>query len=365
MRGGTKTRNIWAVIGGGNGGQSAAGHLGTMGYDVRLYDVVQETVDAISEAGGIHVKGAVEGFGPVSCASTEMAEVIEGADIIMVIAPAIYHRAIAGEMAKSITSSQIVFIHPGATLGAVEFRQVFKQAGLDVGAMTIAEAQSLMYACRVTTPGHATINGIKERLAVAAVPASKTEEATAQIADAFPRMHAASNVFETSLTNLNAIMHPAPSILNISLIESGRDWEYYRDGITPTIGKFLEAMDQERVALGKALGLELKDVKEMYKDFYGAEAETLSEIVRSVDAYRGIKGQKHFDTRYILEDIPTGLVPMVSLSAQLGLDAKMMETTCRLGSYLIGHDLISEGRTMKNLGIDGLSAGELIEMISG
>ena len=31
----------------------------------------------------------------------------------------------------------------------------------------------------------------------------------------------------------NAMMHPAPTLLNTSLIESGRDWLYYRDGITP------------------------------------------------------------------------------------------------------------------------------------
>lgn len=365
MTGVTQKQYTWAVIGGGNGGQSAAGHLGTMGYDVRLYDVIPETVEAIAAAGGINVTGAVEGFGPISRASSDMADVIDGVDVIMVIAPAIYHRSIAESMARCITSEQLVFIHPGATLGAVEFRQVFRKAGLDVDRMVIAEAQSLMYACRVSRPGHATINGMKNNLAVAAVPASKTEEAVAKIADAFPRMHAASNVFETSLTNLNAIMHPAPSLLNVSLIESGRDWEYYRDGITPTIGRFLEAMDTERVALGRALGLKLKDVKALYKEFYGAEADTLSEIVRNVDAYRGISGQKRLDTRYVLEDIPTGLVPMVSLSAQLGLNAEMMETTCRLGSYLIGRDLISEGRTVENLGLDGMSADELVATIAG
>jgi opine dehydrogenase len=322
-------------------------------------------VEAIRKSGGIQVDGAVEGFGPISLASTEMAPVIDGADIIMVIAPAIYHRTIAAEMARSMTPEQIVFIHPGATFGAIEFRQVFSEAGLPVEKMAIAEAQSLLYACRATAPGHTTINGMKKRLAVAAVPASKTEDALAIIADAFPQMHGASNVFETSLTNLNAIMHPAPSILNVSMIESGREWEYYRDGITPTIGRFLEEMDKERVALGGALGLELKDVKQLYREFYGAEAETLSEIVRSVDAYKGISGQHRLDTRYVLEDIPTGLVPMVSLSRQLGLKAEMMDTICHLGSYLIGRDLITEGRTTQRLGLDGMSAKELVAFIVG
>ena len=43
----------WAIIGGGNGGQAIAGHLSILGERVRLFDVVQATVDAINEKGGI------------------------------------------------------------------------------------------------------------------------------------------------------------------------------------------------------------------------------------------------------------------------------------------------------------------------
>lgn len=357
-------KNIWAVVGGGNGGQSAAGHLGTMGYDVRLYDVVQETVDAIAGAGGIQLDGAVQGFGPITRASMDMATVIDGADVIMVVAPAIYHRSIAATMAPSIRPGQIVFVHPGATFGALEFRRVFRDYGVDTSSVVVVEAQSLLYACRAPQPGHATIKGMKNRLAIAAVPASKTKEALAAIADAFPQMHAASSVFETSLTNLNAIMHPAPSLLNISTIESGREWEYYHDGITPTIGRFIEKLDEERVAIGKELGLDLLTVRGMYKDFYSAEGTTMSEIVRNVEAYCGIAGQKTIETRYVLEDIPTGLVPMSSLARQLGLRADIMDTVCHLGSYMVGRDIESDGRTMENVGLAGLSIDQLVAEVA-
>ena len=47
------TKRRWAVIGGGNGGQSAAGHLGILGFPVTLYDIMQDTVDAIKYQGGV------------------------------------------------------------------------------------------------------------------------------------------------------------------------------------------------------------------------------------------------------------------------------------------------------------------------
>jgi opine dehydrogenase len=69
------------------------------------------------------------------------------------------------------------------------------------------------------------------------------------------------------------------------------------NGITPSIGAFVETLDTERLALGKAVGLELLSVREMYTQLYGVNEPTLSESVKQVSAYKGIKGQKRIDTR--------------------------------------------------------------------
>lgn len=357
-------KNSWAVIGGGNGGQSAAAHLAVMGYPVRIYDVVPDTINAIKEQGGIHVDGAVEGFGPVEKATLNMAEAVEGADVIMVIAPALYHRDIAEKMAPSLKAGQIILIHPGATFGAIEFRQVCKEKGAPVESLIVSEAQSLLYACRAKKAGHAHINGMKQSLAIAALPSSKTKEAVEVISEAFPQMYGAKNVLETSLTNLNAVMHPAPSLLNVSLIESKHDWEYYMEGITPSIGSYAERLDLERLALGKAVNLELPGVLQMYRTLYGVTKPTLSETVKEVKAYKGITGQKRIDTRYVLEDIPMGLVPMASLGDQLGVPVPMIRTTIDLGSYLLEKDFVGQGRTMERLGLAGLDAEGLLGFVT-
>lgn len=356
---------VWAVIGGGNGGQSAAGHLGILGFRVRIYDIVPETIQAIHDQGGINVEGAVEGFGPVEKATLDIREAIEGADIIMVIAPALYHRTIAGDLATHIRPGQKILVHPGATFGAVEFRQVFLEKEVPLEDITIAEAQSLVYACRAASPGNASIKGIKKSLAIAAIPARKTDELVQMLQEAFPQMHAARNVLETSLTNLNVVMHPAPSLLNVSIIESVHPWRYYVDGITPSIGKYVEKLDLERIRLGEAFGLELQPVLDMYKELYGVRYDTLSETVKHVDAYQEIKGQKVLATRYVLEDIPMGMVPMVSLADQIGIEVEMMKTTCSLGNFLLDRDLFSEGRTMERLGLSHMGEEKLLAYLEG
>ena len=194
---------------------------------------------------------------------------------------------------------------------------------------------------------------------VAALPATETKPVVKLLNTAFPQIYAGTNVMETSLSNPNAMMHPAPTLLNTSLIESGNDWLYYWDGITPSIGAFVEAMDEERLAVARAFDLEMPSILQWYKTAYGAEAQTLSETVKKNMAYAEVKGQDSLYTRYILEDIPMGLVPMVSLGKMLGIDVPRMETVVKLAEFLTGSDLTSSGRTLEHLGLSGMTVNQI------
>jgi opine dehydrogenase len=57
-----------------------------------------------------------------------------------------------------------------------------------------------------------------------------------------------------------------------------------------------------------------------------------------------------------MEDIPTGLVPMIELGRLIGVPTPRMELVAKLGEYLLEEDFFSTGRTLKNLGLEGMSA---------
>ena len=353
---------VWAIIGGGNGGQSLAGHLSLMGYRVRLYDIFEETVDAINAQGGIHVEGVVKGFGEVSFATNDIGKAIRGADVVMVVAPATAHKAIAKNCVPYLTDGQIVIIHPGATCGTLEFKHVIDTEGC-TAKIAIAETNSLIYACRSPKPGHVNILGIKMDLILATLPMTENPRVLSICQEAFPQIAAGKNIMESSLGNANAVMHPAPTLLNTSMIESEHEWLYYYDGITPTIGSFVEDLDRERIALAESFGITLIPIREWYRVAYGSDAPTLTEAVRKTTAYAGIKGQKEIRTRYVMEDIPTGLVPMVELGKMQGIEMTRMELVAKLGQYLLKEEFFTTGRTLENLGIDGMSQKEFTHYI--
>jgi opine dehydrogenase len=339
-----------------------SGHLALMGFSVKLYDIVPETIRAIQEKGGIELQGAVEGFGKLELATTRMDDAVSNADIIAVVTPAIAHRSIAAECAPLLQDGQVVFLHPGATGGALEFKKVLDDCncGADV---TIAESNSLIYACRSPQPAKAAILAIKKDLMAAALPATENRRVVGMLNQAFSQIRPARNVLETSLGNPNAMMHPAPTVLNTSMIESGRDWLYYWDGITPSIGAFVETIDRERLTLACAFGLDLPSIQEWYRISYGAAGRNLTEIVRNTQAYAGVKGQKSLRTRYLLEDVPTGLAPMVSLGRLAGTDTARMESVVQLAGFLVGEDFFLTGRTVDTLGLSGMTTADIVRFV--
>ncbi len=357
-------KTVWSIIGGGNGGQSMAGHLGTMGFSVRLYDINEENVNVINDQGGIKFEGGVvEGFGKVEFATMDMEKAVTGADIVVIVAPALYHGAIAKNMAPFLSDGQFVFIHPGATCGSLEVRKVLDDEGCKAD-VVISEAMSLLYACRSPKFGTASIKGIKEGLMVAAMPSNKTDELLAILNEAFPQMFAGKNVLETSFENLNCMMHPTPSLLNAAQIESGRDWLYYYDGITPSIGAYVEKMDASRIELGKKYGLKLTSMLEWYDKLYSAKGDTLSEAVKQCKAYAGIAGQKTMRTRYILEDVPMSLVPLAELGKAAGVRLDMVETIIDLGEFMMDEEFRKNGRNAVALGIEGMNAEQVIKYVT-
>ena len=160
-----------AILGAGNGAHAIAGHLGLKAVPVRLYNKFEEEIVAIQKQGGVTVEGVVEGFGPVELVTSDPALVVGWADLIMVVVPAFAHRVMAETCAPHLHDGQIVVLNPGRTGGALEFANVLRDKGVRAQ-VRVAEAQSLVYACRLSGPAQVQIKGIKHQVPLAAFPAT-------------------------------------------------------------------------------------------------------------------------------------------------------------------------------------------------
>lgn len=352
-----------AILGAGAGGTAMAFDCASHGHTVRLFDFDQfpDNIAAIAELGGIHSEGDLDGFASIESASHDIGAALDGAELIYVVGPA-YSTEPFGEAVRGrLKAGQTVIVSPGSCAGALAFK---KAAGLDVDdhSVTVAETSTLHYAVRLTEPGRLRVFlKLKAGNLIAALPASRTGDIYAQIADVYPATESASSVMQTSLQNANPVIHPAVTIANAARIDTkDHDFLFYEEGVSDATGRLIEALDKERIAIGAAMGVTiLPDPVIGMRQGYML-ADNYGEAYRNAPGFKGITAQPQLDHRYLNEDVGYGLVFMSSLGSQLGVETPNIDAVIRLASVLMNRDYAKEARrTTETLGIAGKSAEEL------
>jgi opine dehydrogenase len=352
-----------AILGAGNGGFAMGAYLSLKGCKVNLYDKFPEVLQPIQRKKSIELKGVLNGSATFDRISTDIGRAIEGCQLIMVVTPAFAHREIAESCARFLEDGQIIVLHPGRTGGALEFYNTVKGINPRVKVI-IAEAQTLIYASRKTGPAEVTVYGVKKMVPVAAIPSYYTKEVVCKLNEFYKEFIPARNVLETSLLNIGAILHPAPSILNIARIDLQDDFEYYYQGISPSVAKVLERMDRERMAVAKELGVRTISTIEWLKEVYGVKNGDIYTAVHLNKVYSGIMAPKSPLARYITEDVPMSLTPLSELGKVAGVTTPVIDMMIELASIINNKDYRREGRSLTRMGIEGLSREQLIEYVS-
>lgn len=351
------------VAGAGNGGLAMAGHLALIGCRVNLFNRSEERLSSVKMSGGIQVTGEVNGFAKLNLVTTDPRQALSDVDLVMVVIPATGHREMARLLGPHLVDGQVVVLNPGRTGGALEFAEVLRQLKVSTYYF-LAEAETLIYACRVTNPGQVRIFGIKNAVPMATLPAYPIPDVLVTLKKVLPQFIAGDNVLKTSLSNIGAVFHPALTVLNAAWIEQSKgDFEYYHEGASPSVAKILEAVDVERVGVAEALGVRVLTAREWLYQAYGVAADNLYEAMQANNGYRGIKAPNTLDYRYITEDVPTGLVPIASLGDHLGVPVPTIKTIIHLASLLHNRDYMAEGRTVEGLGLLGLDVRQIRRLV--
>ncbi len=356
----------YAVIGAGHGGKGMAAHLALMGFRATLYNRTAERIAAIKARGGLDLEsydGGPRGFGRLALVTADIGEAVANADVLMVVLPSSAHADIAKAMAPHLRDGQIIVLHPGRTLGAIEVDKVLCDQGCRAD-VTVAEAETFIYASRSDGPAQVRIFRIKEAVPLAALPATRTPQVLAALAPAYPQFIDGTSVLHTGLNNMGAIFHPGLTLLNAGRIESTHgDYQFYIEGVTPSVARVLEALDRERVTVASSLGIRARTAMEWLKMAYDADGEDLNEAIHNQQGYYGIKAPSTLNHRYIFEDVPMSLVPIAALGQRYGVSVRGMDAIIRLACLIHRTDYWRRGRTMEKLGIADLSVGELTQFV--
>ena len=260
---------------------------------------------------------------------------------------------IARTAAPFLQDGQTVVLNPGRTFGVLEFDAALRRSGCDAQ-IRLAEADTFLFTCRCSRIGRPVIYRIKDELKIAALHPEDTPAVVGQLRELFPCVQPAQSILETGLSNMGILFHPVPALMNLVRIEAGEDFLYYHEGISPLVASVLERLNQERVAVARALGVPVLPVLDWLHSKYGSRGGSLYEALQQTEAYAAVLGPKDIHTRYLYEDVPTGCVPLLALGRLLGLRMPVTQSVVQWASTVCGTDFYAIGRNEKRLDLSSL-----------
>lgn len=131
---------------------------------------------------------------------------------------------------------------------------------------------------------------------------------------------------------------------------------FYLEGVSPAVARVIEKLDNERMALLRALGYPAQpDPVTSVEQGYAASTDYF-ECYSKGPGYRGFASPDTLDHRFFHEDMGIGLVMFCSLGKLLGVPTPACEAVARIGSMITDIDYFGQGwRTLETLGLNGLS----------
>ncbi|MEA3378672.1 MAG: NAD/NADP octopine/nopaline dehydrogenase family protein [Nanoarchaeota archaeon] len=350
-----------AIIGAGNGGKAAAGDMALQGKKVRLFEFPEyaANIDMLKEKPQITLQGAVRGTAQLEFITSNLAKTVNGADMIMICTQALTHERVGQELSSLVKPEQSVILNPGSTGGSLYLAHIFRKRGMKELPL-LGELHTLTYGCRAK--GNKVDIAVKVgRVLYSTFPANRIDEVGQSLEKLFPGLVRAESVLEAGLNNANPVIHPPIALLNGARFENeGKNMIFYGQGMSPSVAGVIRKLDEERMAILKALGYSARPDPETCVAQGYAESTDYLECYKNGSGFASFTSPDTLNHRYFHEDIGLGLVLYCEMGKLLNVPTPTAQAMVAIGSTISDIDYFAQKkRSLKTLGIAGLSLLEI------
>jgi len=278
-------------------------------------------------------------------------------DALIIALPAYGHKAVIDALVPHIRDGQHVIISSHASLGAVYLSQLLAARG--VHAPVTAWGTTIVTGRRQSGTT-VQVNTVRSRVDLCTVPDRESDAALEICQRLFgDRFQPRDGLLAISLSNLNPQNHLGIALGNITRMERGETWSQGQN-VTPKVGRLLEKLDLERLAIAKALDLDVKTIFEHFHLSFHVPVASISEMNQQMHAQgNGGTGPATADSRYVTEDVPYGLQLTAVLGRLSGQPATLHEAGIALFSAMYDRDFVGENDLLNALALDRFSLNDL------
>ena len=329
----------FAILGIGKTGQAMACYLLAKQQEVVLWDRKEEKVFLIQES-GIEASGVVAGhFYPK--AEADLTKAVCDADCILVMTTSSGHLPVSRLLSGKLPKNGRILILNG-NWGALEFYNTLGDECREKNVL-LAETGGMPILSDSSQTGFCRLTKIKNSVATATIPSCNIYRFLSDVGDIFPFLVSGQNVIETSINNTNPILHAPITLFNLSRIENGEDYSFYGTAASRCILDYAAKADRERIDIAQASGAKGESALDILNGFWTDQYDNLYDAIKNNATYVAGKGPTSLQYRYITEDIPYGIAPLVYLSKQLGVHAPRLSALLEMYNLLFDRDFMQDG----------------------
>lgn len=328
------------------------------GHDPMLWSPSGTGTAALADGSPLTAEGALNAVLTPRIAVSAR-QLAEENDCLMIALPAYGHRPVMDALAPQVRDGQHVIISSHASLGAIYLSQQLVARG--VRAPVTAWGTTATTGRRQSST-RVRVNTVRELIDLCTLPEDRSGDALTLCQQLFgDRFRPREGLLAISLSNLNPQNHMGIALGNMTRMERGEDWSQGQN-VTPNIGRLLEALDAERLAIAEALGVEVRTIFEHFHLSFHVPVASVSEMNQEMHTVgNGGAGPATANSRYVTEDVPYGLALTVALGRMAGRPALLHEAGIHIFSAMYGRDFIAENALLDAIDLSGHTLDDLKE----
>lgn len=384
------------VIGAGAVGKTIAADCKLSGQNVRLYDAPPFAEKSLFnvERTGIEIDGIQRnlynfkrsGVAKLDMVTTDMAQAITGAGIIVVAMPAIAHEKTFKNMIPYLEDGQVIHIFTD-NFGTLLLRKSMRELKC-AKKVIIGGWSSAPYGTRIETVGgfmfpHCSMKYRAISLRGATLPMTDIDdfiETTKYLGclDAVTTGNGpvkGNTVLDIGFSNINPVIHVPATLLGVSTMENwGKifgdfdktGYSMYAHALCPSICEVQYKFYSEEIDLADAIGVGLDRYEK--DDFFSRRSVLTLEYMGKGNMYLPLDepttesnvGPNSIYHRYVTEDVPVGCKIYHDLGVAYGVKTPVIDSMIVLASTMVKKNYFEEGYTLDYIGIANMAKEELL-----
>lgn len=348
-----------AIVGAGGIGCATAAYLRASGLPVAMWSPTGRRLRPHAQPGRARFDcvGALDG----AVAVERLARLADLSDYshVFICLPASHYQQVLQDAAPHWRDGQTLIVSGALSLVPLWLRQTAAAHGADV---TAVGWSTTLTTAHFLPDGRLHLNAPRGQIGMAwLAPPEGDSDALADCRALFgDRFAPADNLLASTLANINPIAHAAEVIPNLTRMDRGEAWPLFGH-FTGVVANMAQALDRERLALAQALGFTLPTLAQHYSRSYHVPLGPLEDIARAIDARgAGPLGPARLAHRYVLEDVPFGLVFQERLARLLGVDCPLLSACITLLEAVYAESFRDRNYLLAELLPEGMSAEALL-----